>query len=251
MRDIDLAYHQTIASEYESVVVEPRKPVNDLVFARCGPLLRSGSVMVDLGCGTGHATLRFGRLYNRVIAVDHSAAMQSVARMQLKAGTQTNVEFVTTDVLTFVESIAPSSVDLVAGIGFFHHISPADASYVIAKLEKGLKPNGQMLVSEPRVVSPSTLPREIADWNALSILPSLVYSVHQCGTEEAPIEEGEFVSLLYRTGLFLEYIAHHWEIFPKVLPPSDEEVAQIQALHNRFGYSGHAVTLIAGKSSAA
>jgi ubiquinone/menaquinone biosynthesis C-methylase UbiE len=249
MRDIDLAYHQIIASEYDAVVVLPRTPVNDLVFARCESFLRPGSLMVDLGCGTGHATLRFGRLFTRVIAVDHSEAMQSVARRQIKARSQTNVEFLTTDVLAFVESLAPNTIDFVTGIGFFHHLSPADSSYVIEQVKKGLKPNGQFLVSEPRVVSPSTLPSEIATWNASSVAPSLVYSVHEKGTEEAPIEEGDFIASLYRRGLFLEYIAHHWEIFPKTLPPSVEEVAQIQSLHDRLGYSGNAVTLIATRSS--
>jgi len=39
--------------------------------------------MLDIGCGTGQMTLRFGRKFAVVTAVDHSAAMLDIARAKL------------------------------------------------------------------------------------------------------------------------------------------------------------------------
>lgn len=36
--------------------------------------------MLDLGCGTGHMVMRFGHLFEKVVAVDHSAEMLGLVK---------------------------------------------------------------------------------------------------------------------------------------------------------------------------
>jgi ubiquinone/menaquinone biosynthesis C-methylase UbiE len=97
-------YHNTIASQYDAVVVSPRRIINDAIFSTCAKQLSPGRVMLDLGCGTGHATLRFGRMFESIVAVDHSRAMQNEAGRNFELAGIRNVEVVNQDVLTFLKN---------------------------------------------------------------------------------------------------------------------------------------------------
>src|SRR5688572_1460159 len=129
--DKDLRYHDSIATEYGHVVVEPRRYFNDKLFARCRRYVPRGNVMLDLGCGTGHASLRFADKFRKVIAVDHSVGMQEIARRNLAAAGKDNVELVNANVLAFVRGLEPRTVAAVMCIGFLHHLRPDDHQALI------------------------------------------------------------------------------------------------------------------------
>ena len=119
----DILYHEVIASEYDSVVVAPRAVVNDFVFSLCDAFIHPGRTMLDLGCGTGHASLRFGKMFQSVVAVDHSHAMLQVARQNLHTVGINHVEIIQQDVLSFLRSRHSLSADAIFCIGFFHHLT--------------------------------------------------------------------------------------------------------------------------------
>ena len=81
----DIEYHRLIAKEYDAVVVSPRVTLNDVTLSKFIRHLQNGKIMLDLGCGTGHATLRFSHLYDKCIAVDHSPEMLDVAKKNIQS----------------------------------------------------------------------------------------------------------------------------------------------------------------------
>jgi len=58
--------------------------------------------MLDLGCGTGHATLRFFNMYDKCISVDHSPEMLDLAKQNIQSANIHNVEFICEDVFDYI-----------------------------------------------------------------------------------------------------------------------------------------------------
>jgi SAM-dependent methyltransferase len=79
--------------------------------------------MIDLGCGTGHASLRFARKFQSVVAVDHSHAMLQMAAQNLRSAGIGHVEIVQQDVLDFLRGRPAASADAVFCVGFLHHLT--------------------------------------------------------------------------------------------------------------------------------
>ena len=103
-----------------------------------------------------------------------------------------------------------------------------------------------MLVSEPRRIDLAQVPREIAEWNATSIAARVTYSRHADAPDEEPIEEKRLLELLREKGMTVDYVSHHWEIYPRTLPVSEPEKKQIVEMHRRYGsLDGNCVTVVA------
>lgn len=242
----DIRYFEVIASEYDSVVVVPRDVINDCVFANCANHIRSGRIMIDLGCGTGHASLRFGKMFQSVIAVDHSKAMLQMARQKLKDAGLSHVEIINQDVLDFLAARRSFSADAIFCIGFLHHLTEDGIAQVVSEASRILVPGGSLLVSEPIRIDPGAVPKEVADWNAASVVTRLAYSRPAGAPDEEPIDEKRLLALFRERVISVDYISHHWEIFPKALPVSETESKQILDLHNRHALlQGNCVTVIA------
>lgn len=240
----DAAYHDVIGGEYDTVVVAPRSIINDRVFEAAAEHVRPGRAALDLGCGTGHASLRFGHFFSEIIAVDHSHAMLAQAAANFRKAGLTNVTTHCKPLRDFLPTVSDRSNDAAFTIGFLHHLSEGDVEWLYAELARILRPGGQVLLSEPRQIVHSA-PAEIAEWNAMSIAPSLGYSRHAAEPDEQHVDEPWILEILYRHGFVLEYIGHHWEVFPKHADPSAAERRHMLQLHDRFGYCGNAVTMIA------
>ena len=239
----DILYHNTIATQYDAVVVSPRRIVNDAIFSACAEQISPGGVMLDLGCGTGHATLRFGRMFQSIVAVDHSNAMQNEAKRNFGLAGIRNVETVNEDVLTFLRKRAKCSADAIFCVGFLHHLTEDDIAGVISEASRILEPGGVLLVSEPRRVDANSTPREIVDWNSRSIVARLNYShPAQVVPEEAPIDDEAVLAMIRENSLVVDQKYCHWEIFPHALPVSEDEAshilrdAQPSRLHGELSY---------------
>jgi ubiquinone/menaquinone biosynthesis C-methylase UbiE len=246
----DILYHNTIATQYDTVVVSPRRIVNDAIFSACAKQILPGRVMLDLGCGTGHATLRFGRMFQSIVAVDHSSAMQNEAKRNFELAGIRNVETVNEDVLTFLRKRAKCSANAIFCIGFLHHLTEDDIAVVISEAARILEPGAILLISEPRRVDANSVPLEIADWNSRSIAAGLNYSHPiQVVPEEAPIDDETVLAMIRENGMVVDHKYCHWEIFPQTIPVSKEETGRILDLHSRYGSKGNCVTVIAHKNS--
>jgi SAM-dependent methyltransferase len=183
-------------------------------------------------------------MFSQVVAVDHSRSMLAKAAANFRKTGVTNVTTHCERLRDFLPTLSARSSDAAFTIGFLHHLSEDDIEWLYGELARILRPGGQILLSEPRQISHAA-PAEISEWNARSIAPTIGYSRHAAEPDEQWIDEPWIIEILYRCGFVLEYIGHHWEIFPKHADPAAAERRDMLQLHDRFGYCGNAVTMIA------
>ena len=117
-----------------------------IVEAAVDELDLSGDVL-ELGCGTGHWTLRMAARARRVTAVDGSPEVLEVARAKLDAAGVANVDLVHGDI---IRTWAPPrrSADAVAAFFFLEHVPDEHLDGVLAKAAAALRPGGQVIVAE-------------------------------------------------------------------------------------------------------
>ena len=243
--DKDLKYHEVIAREYDGVVVAPRQCTNDALYKKFAPLMR-GQRMLDLGCGTGHMSLRFGDRFSEVLAVDHSAAMMDVARAKV-AARKLPVKFQCVSVFDYIDTAPADYFDAVCCTGFLHHLKAEDIGPTLLKVARLMRPKAVLLTSEPIHVPAGSVPQRVSAWNAVSVAATLSYSQHVEQPDEAPIEQQTLLSAFETAGLALVKTHRNWEIFPHHLPPRFSDRAAIRLLNALYGKAGNVFTAAALK----
>jgi len=241
----DYQYHQVIAREYDDVVVAPRVVTNDYLYSRFSPLVKPGERMLDLACGTGHMTLRFGGRFREVVAIDHSDAMLERAREKAAAAGMSNVDFRQGNIFEFQAAAAADSFDLVCCTGFLHHLLPAQIPETAAQLFPHIRKGGLIMTSEP--IKADAPPSVIRKWNEKSVMTSLNYSVHAEAPDEEAIELGVLVGALAGAGFCVEKTYRNWEIYPKNMPPGAWDRIAIITLNLLYGKNGNVFTIAARK----
>ena len=129
----DLNHHEIIADEYERVVNAPRTIANAALFRPVfGLLPKIKDKMLDIGCGSGQMTQRFGARFEAVTAVDHSSAMLGVAKTKLAQhpGVAGKVTWVEQDAFQFAATTL-EKFDFICAVGFLHHLAPADLTEML------------------------------------------------------------------------------------------------------------------------
>lgn len=246
----DIDYHQAIAGEYDLVVVAPRAITNALAFTRFTRLVSRGEAMLDLGCGTGHMSLRFGARFERVVAVDHSEAMLAQARRKASLKGLRDFTAHRGDVLDFIAEQKDGAFDLVCCTGFVHHLKPEVMARLFSHVARVMRPRGLFLMQEPIAVPPGSVPERVQKWNATSVAARLDYSVphaHDADPDEAPLELPALTAALAKSGLEVVRMHRNWEIFPQALPPTPRDWLAIAALNAAYGKSGNVLALAARK----
>jgi SAM-dependent methyltransferase len=122
----------------------PHEVVDDLVgLAGLGP----GSRVVEVGCGTGQATVALAERRLRITCIELGGRLAAIARRNLAA--YPDVEVVQAD----FEEWDPSRRDYDAVVSFnaFHWIDPARRYELVARL---LRPGGMLAFVEPSHVVP-------------------------------------------------------------------------------------------------
>lgn len=116
----------------------PQRLIDDLRERTVG---ERGERLVDLGCGTGELSLRLGRFFDRVTAVDVSAAMVSVGKASARREGIENIEW-HVDRAENLE-IAAESCDLVAAGSSFHWM---DRELLATRAFQGLTRGGALAI---------------------------------------------------------------------------------------------------------
>lgn len=120
--------------------------VVDAVLAEVAPRVRPGTVVVDLGCGTGSLTLPLAERGAEMIAVDVSPGM--LERLQAKAAEHqmTNV----TSIVAAIErmDLAPNTVDVVVSNYTLHHLKDRDKEAVVRAAARWLQTGGRMVIGD-------------------------------------------------------------------------------------------------------
>ncbi len=103
-------------------------------------LLPTGTVVADLGCGTGNASQFLAPLVSRVIAIDREPAMLEAARKRLDAFT--NVEFRQGELTAL--PLKDSEVNAAVVFLVLHHLDAPEA--VVKEVARALAPGGLALI---------------------------------------------------------------------------------------------------------
>ncbi|MDD5729257.1 MAG: class I SAM-dependent methyltransferase, partial [Victivallales bacterium] len=101
--------YDRVATNYDSQWLEQLRPVTEELLCGLPPEIGSGDVL-DLGCGTGFATVFLERHYpeHQVIGVDISAEMLDIARRKCA-----HTEFIKADILEFLRARPEASASLI------------------------------------------------------------------------------------------------------------------------------------------
>lgn len=202
----DRAYHDTIADEYDRVVVHPRALINDALFRPLLARLPRPQTYLDLGCGTGHMLTRLGGLLKpiRMTGVDHSEGMLAQARLNTQKFTGIDLQFIHSDVFEFMRQ-SKETYDLISCVGVLHHLRPEQLDGFLVGCRKRLREQGHLLVAEPvdcRSLR-DPLPAWIASRNARSPATGLQYHRHAEDPDEHPLAEGRLLEALQLAGFDL------------------------------------------------
>lgn len=236
--DKDIAFHAATAAEYDELIVRPREPLNELLFKPFEEAIPNGARMLDLGTGTGHAVLRFAERFEAVVGVDHSPAMLQLADRKLRAASLRHAVLFQQNMQAFIDSVI-SRFDFVTAVGCLHHLPAQAIAPLLRSVFTVLKPGGRLLIAEPVVVDLSQQPREIIDWNAQSVVAGRDFCTDVEEADEAPIDHKLLAEGLSSMGFEPVMERRAWELFPRELPPSRDDLAAIESLHRQFGASGN------------
>jgi ubiquinone/menaquinone biosynthesis C-methylase UbiE len=117
-----------------------------------GPFIREGMTVLEPGCGMGFFTLPLARMvgpHGRVVACDLQKKMLSVLRRRAeKAALLDRIELRLTDGSTLGLGDLAGKVDLVAALHVVHEVP--DRAAFFAEVRETLKPEGKLLIVEPR-----------------------------------------------------------------------------------------------------
>ena len=225
----DRDYHNVIAPEYDRVIVQPRWLSINTLFRNVDRYLpASRESMLDIGCGTGHMLVRYGSRFRRIVALDHSEGMLTVAKQNAAAAALRDVEFVVGEASDFLAGQS-RKFDFCTCVGFLHHQRPEQLEAIFRAVRDILTGGGVFLLAEP-VVATDPEPRMIEWWNR-------AYARHPEGMDfqiaepdEAPLELDLLRNALRQAGFRIAYERRGWEIYPRSNPASAMDRAVIPIL---------------------
>ncbi|GAB2489246.1 class I SAM-dependent DNA methyltransferase [Arenimonas alkanexedens] len=246
----DIRYHDSIAGEYDEVVLAPREAATRRLFA---PALRRLAAqapfgrMLDLGCGTGHMIRRAGPLAREVIGVDHSAGMLASAQRMTATTGLGHVVFEQDDIETYLAA-HPDHADLVTAVGVLHHLGQDDLDRVLAAIHRSLRPGGWVLLAEPVIEPGMAEPAAIARWNQASLAAQRGHQDAEEDPDEAPLPFAQLRAAIARAGFTPVHAQRHWEIYNHSERPGLVERLRISWLQWRHRDTGFIYACLARKA---
>lgn len=113
---------------------------------RDGPESRSGTVAVDLGCGSGQLSFPLAELVGKVVAVDVSPVMIELLEANATREGRSGVEGRAVPIEQL--DVAPGSLDAVVSNYALHHLRDADKAQAVARAATWLRPGGVMAIGD-------------------------------------------------------------------------------------------------------
>ena len=103
---------------------------------------QGNEIALDVGCGTGSASVRVAGRAKKVIGLDYSRGMLNIAKRRARQLKLSNVEFIQGD--AFKLPFESSSFDFVFTSFFFCEFSPEQAERIMAEMARVLKVGGKL-----------------------------------------------------------------------------------------------------------
>lgn len=218
--------------------------MSNRLFSKVHSLLPRSGHMLDLGAGTGQMTLRFGHQFEHGTLVDHSIGMLSRARHNVASQPRLAAvacQFIAADAFDYLET-ASEEFDLIACVGFLHHLEPDELSRLLANCARLLAANGRMVIAEPVQIS-TPIPRAISAWNRATAEKIQRYVRLAPAPDEAPVPQFALMRAIAEAGFTITYQRRAWEIFTRFGGNWLDRivVAAMDTLWGRSGYVWMAV----------
>lgn len=194
--------------------------------------------MLDCGCGTGHAILRFGlshENFTTMIGIDHSRGMLDAARRNLGDRQAGHVRLIQTEVIEWLTESQEPEFDLITVIGFLHHLSEPQVAQTLKLVAQRVKPQGHILIAEPVVDGDRSEPALIRWWNRRSLARYADYSTPAQEPDERPLPRELIHDAFAQAGLRICAHASSWEIFNHTARPGWTERCLIGFLYRCGG----------------
>jgi SAM-dependent methyltransferase len=246
----DIRYHDSIAAEYDDVVLAPREAATQRLFA---PALRRLAAhapfaqMLDLGCGTGHMIRRAGPLAARVTGVDHSPGMLASARRRVEALGMRHVRLEQGDLGAFLAE-HPDHADLITAVGVLHHLGEDGIDRVLAAIHRSLRPGGWVLLAEPVIEAGMAEPPAITRWNQASLAARRGHQDAEEDPDEAPLPLARLRAAIAGAGFAAVDERRGWEVYNHSEQPGLAERLRIAWLQWRHRDSGFVYACLARKA---
>lgn len=213
---LDREHHDVTASHYDELILGPRAVMSNRLFAKVAARLPRSGRMLDLGAGTGQMTLRFGHQFQHVTLVDHSVGMLAQGKKNV-AGEPSlaavSCRFVAADAFEYLET-ANEAFDVIACVGFLHHLEPDELSRLLIKCARLLAANGRMVIAEPVQIS-TPVPHAISAWNRATSEKIQRYVALAPTPDEAPVPQLALEQAMTAAGFTITYQRRAWEIFTR------------------------------------
>jgi ubiquinone/menaquinone biosynthesis C-methylase UbiE/uncharacterized protein YbaR (Trm112 family) len=130
---------------YDALGRQPfQRAIRSLHFEAWAPLIRPGSLVLDIGCADGLSTFDIARFDVRVIGLDISGEQIRRAAERAARERRDNVSFAIGDADSL--PVADGSVDYVLCYGSLHHVPSPERTLLEA--ERVLRPGGSFLAVE-------------------------------------------------------------------------------------------------------
>lgn len=245
----DIRYHDSIAQEYDDVVLAPREAATRGLFAAAIRRLRPHSPftqLLDIGCGTGHMIRRMGALAINITGVDHSAGMLAAARRMAAANGLGRARFEQADIETYLAA-HPNHADLATAVGVLHHLGEDGLDRVLAALHRSVRSGGWIVLAEPVADGDIVEPEAIARWNRASIAAGRDYSAAAEDPDEAPLPPQALREAIVRAGFTIVHEQRRWEIYSHSEHPGPLERLRMRWLQWRHRDSGFIYACLARK----
>lgn len=101
--------------------------------------------VVDIGCGTGAFSIHAAYYFNKIIAVDVSPEMLTIANSKAEAKGIRNIEFINSGFLQFQPN---EQVDIIHTKWALHHLPDYWKQAALVNINKMLKPDGVLYISD-------------------------------------------------------------------------------------------------------
>ncbi|MDZ7789432.1 MAG: class I SAM-dependent methyltransferase [Xanthomonadales bacterium] len=196
--------------------------------------------MLDCGCGTGQAILRFGLTQNgfdSVVGIDHSRSMLDALRQKLHETQKSRIRLIQDDVIEWLARGEESGFDLITAIGFLHHLSDEQVVQTLRLMTERVGPGGQIVIAEPMIDEKLSEPALIRWWNRHSLARGAGYSTPADEPDERPLPRNLLYSAFDQARLRVEAHTSSWEIFNRSTRPGWTERSLIGLLY-RWGGPG-------------
>ena len=101
--------------------------------------------VIDIGCGTGAFTVHAAKYFKKIIAIDVSPEMLTIAESKAESKGIRNIEFINSGFLQFTPT---EQVDIIHTKWVLHHLPDYWKQAALLNINKMLKPDGVLYISD-------------------------------------------------------------------------------------------------------